>query len=118
MHCCSAGEDPNLVFERHYSSTDCDPANYARVKQKKKCPVQGCREKLTTINTYTCKACCQAVCLKHRLEGDHKCPGKSGAAAAAAAVAVSAAAAAAEEGRVGRRVLAGVGSSGSQCSSG
>ncbi|WIA16768.1 hypothetical protein OEZ85_013418 [Tetradesmus obliquus] len=72
-----AGEDPNLVFERHYSSTDCDPANYARVKQKKKCPVQGCREKLTTINTYTCKACCQAVCLKHRLEGDHKCPGKS-----------------------------------------
>jgi hypothetical protein len=47
--------------------------------KKKKCPVPGCREKLTTINTYTCKACKQAVCLKHRLEGDHKCPGKAGA---------------------------------------
>jgi predicted nucleic acid binding AN1-type Zn finger protein len=51
--------------------------------KKKKCPVQGCREKLTTINTYTCKSCKQSVCLKHRLENDHKCPGKSGAAVAA-----------------------------------
>jgi hypothetical protein len=71
------------MFERHISSSECDPANYARVMKKKKCPVQGCREKLTTINTYTCKSCKQAVCLRHRLENDHKCPGKSGAAVGA-----------------------------------
>ncbi|KAF6259729.1 hypothetical protein COO60DRAFT_981515 [Scenedesmus sp. NREL 46B-D3] len=81
----SAGDDPNLVFDRHVSSTECDPANYARVMKKKKCPVPGCREKLTTINTYTCKSCKQTVCLKHRLENDHKCSGNTAAAAASAA---------------------------------
>jgi predicted nucleic acid binding AN1-type Zn finger protein len=78
------------MFERHISSSECDPANYARVMKKKKCPVQGCREKLTTINTYTCKSCKQAVCLKHRLENDHKCPGKSGAAVGVPAAAAPA----------------------------
>jgi predicted nucleic acid binding AN1-type Zn finger protein len=94
------------VFDRHVSSSDCDPANYVRVMKKKKCPVPGCREKLTTINTYTCKACKQAVCLKHRLGGDHKCPGKSGAATAAA---VAAAAAATARGFRAARLPAGKG---------
>jgi predicted nucleic acid binding AN1-type Zn finger protein len=76
------GEDPNAAFERHTRS-GCDPSNYARVHKKPRCPAQGCREKLTSINTYACKACNQRVCLKHRFPEDHKCPGKAGRACAA-----------------------------------
>ena len=42
-----------------------------------KCPVQGCREKLTSINAYDCKACGSRVCLKHRYGPDHQCRGAS-----------------------------------------
>ena len=45
---------------------DCDPSNYARVHKKLKCPVPGCKEKLTSINTYSCRSCSTDVCLKHR----------------------------------------------------
>lgn len=65
-------EDPNVVFERH-TRTDCDPANYARVHHKPRCGAPGCKEKLTTINTYRCKNCGVKVCLKHRDVDDHKC---------------------------------------------
>eukprot|EP00887_Chlorella_sp_A99_P000849 scaffold5.g849.t1 len=76
-------EDPDLVFDRH-SRTDCDPSNYERVHKKKRCPVQGCRERLTTINTYLCRDCGATVCLRHRLGTDHACPGRQSSAAAAA----------------------------------
>lgn len=82
----SPTDDPNLVFDRHQRD-GCDPSNYARVYKKPRCPVQGCKEKLTTINTYTCKDCREAVCLRHRLPMDHKCAGPSAAAAAASAAA-------------------------------
>ena len=68
-------EDPNSAFERH-ASTNCDPRNYARVNKKPRCPAQSCREKLTSINSYTCKDCGVTVCLKHRLGSDHGCPGR------------------------------------------
>lgn len=58
-----------------HSATDCDPANYQRVHNKKKCPALGCKSKLTESNTYTCKKCGKAVCMSHRFEKDHQCPG-------------------------------------------
>lgn len=74
-------QDPNAAFEAHVSSSACDPSNYARVKQRPRCPAPNCREKLTSTNTYKCKDCCIDVCLKHRFPADHKCSGKQVAAA-------------------------------------
>ncbi len=53
-------------------------ASLLQVHRKKKCPVLGCKEKLTASNQYTCKDCAVTVCLKHRLQQDHKCEGKRG----------------------------------------
>ncbi|GAB4816853.1 hypothetical protein N2152v2_003899 [Parachlorella kessleri] len=77
-----AGDDANTAFDRH-CQTECDPSNYARVHKKPRCPVPGCKEKLTSVNTYTCRDCGTTVCLRHRLASDHKCQGKVAAAAAA-----------------------------------
>eukprot|EP00879_Flechtneria_rotunda_P002552 GHRR01002751.1.p1 GENE.GHRR01002751.1~~GHRR01002751.1.p1 ORF type:complete len:362 (+),score=81.76 GHRR01002751.1:61-1146(+) len=107
----AAGEEPDLVFERH-TRTDCDPSNYAKVHKKPKCPVPGCKEKLTTINTYTCKSCKQTVCLRHRLQGDHNCAGQPATAGqrlqATASAAASAAAAAHSLGSKASSLLSGM----------
>ncbi|GLI62497.1 hypothetical protein VaNZ11_005129, partial [Volvox africanus] len=66
------GQEPNEAFDVH-QRTDCDPTNYDKVHKKPRCPVGGCKEKLTTINAYRCKHCSQRVCLRHRDPGDHKC---------------------------------------------
>lgn len=58
--------------------TDCDPSNYAKVHKKPRCPVPGCKEKLTATNTYRCKDCSVIICLKHRFPQDHQCAGKAG----------------------------------------
>lgn len=42
-----AGEDPNMAFNAHVSGGSCDPSNYKRVNNKPRCPVKGCKEKLT-----------------------------------------------------------------------
>jgi hypothetical protein len=76
------GEAPDAAFERHASSA-CDPANYARVHKKPKCPVAGCRERLTTTSSFDCRACGATVCLRHRLVLDHGCAERRAAAAAA-----------------------------------
>eukprot|EP00357_Protocruzia_adherens_P013318 CAMPEP_0114993828 /NCGR_PEP_ID=MMETSP0216-20121206/12766_1 /TAXON_ID=223996 /ORGANISM="Protocruzia adherens, Strain Boccale" /LENGTH=251 /DNA_ID=CAMNT_0002357553 /DNA_START=110 /DNA_END=865 /DNA_ORIENTATION=+ len=71
-------ENPNATFERH-QKTECDPEGYAKereARKKDKCPVRLCKNKLTLINSYTCKECRQTVCMSHRLGPDHKCPGK------------------------------------------
>lgn len=49
--CCSL----SLLPLRRHCRTECDPSNYDKVHRKKRCPAPGCREKLTTINSYTCK---------------------------------------------------------------
>lgn len=77
------GQDPDVVFDRHTRS-ECDPSNYDKVHRKPRCTAPGCREKLTSTNSYTCRDCGVTVCLRHRLPADHKCPGKAAAAAAAA----------------------------------
>ena len=72
-----------MFFFRH-SRSACDPSNYAKVHNKKKCPVKNCKEKLTTINGITCKECGATVCLRHRLAEDHNCQGRQATAANAA----------------------------------
>jgi uncharacterized C2H2 Zn-finger protein len=67
-------EDPNISWDRHVN-TDCDPSNYDKVANKKKCPAPRCKEILTFSNTIKCKDCLIDHCLKHRFASDHKCPG-------------------------------------------
>ena len=57
---------------------DCDPANYAKVHRKPRCPVPGCKEKLVASNTYQCRDCATTVCLKHRFAKDHSCSERAG----------------------------------------
>ncbi|KAK9065769.1 hypothetical protein SSX86_015170 [Deinandra increscens subsp. villosa] len=68
------GQDPNITWESHVN-TDCDPSNYEKVTNKKKCPVRGCKETLTFSNTIKCRDCTIDHCLKHRFGPDHSCPG-------------------------------------------
>ncbi|KAJ0966301.1 hypothetical protein J5N97_027439 [Dioscorea zingiberensis] len=67
-------QDPNITWESHVN-TDCDPSNYQKATNKKKCPVPGCKEILTFSNRILCRDCTQEHCLKHRFGPDHKCPG-------------------------------------------
>ncbi|CAN6844610.1 hypothetical protein Bca52824_029205 [Brassica carinata] len=67
-------EDPNITWEKHVN-TDCDPSNYEKATNKKKCPVPRCKEQLTFSNTIKCRDCNVDHCLKHRFRPDHTCPG-------------------------------------------
>jgi AN1-like Zinc finger len=69
-----ANRDIYDLFDEHMR-TNCDPSNYQRVHKKPRCPVLGCRCKLGLLDAYRCKRCGQRVCLAHRLESDHSCPG-------------------------------------------
>ena len=68
-----AGEDPNVVIEEHQRVGQCDPRNYSRVHERKRCCGDGCREKLTTVNAYVCKTCGQETCVRHRFPESHGC---------------------------------------------
>eukprot|EP00916_Digyalum_oweni_P004661 GHVL01008205.1.p1 GENE.GHVL01008205.1~~GHVL01008205.1.p1 ORF type:complete len:184 (-),score=23.25 GHVL01008205.1:95-646(-) len=67
-------EDPNLTWQRHNESGVCSISQ--RPKPAKKCPVEGCRTKLTSLNTYICKNCNLSVCMSHRDVDDHQCKPK------------------------------------------
>jgi hypothetical protein len=95
----SPGEDANTVWAAHAGdSAACDPAAYAQRVHKPRCPVGGCREKLTFSNRVACRACGRATCLRHRFPDDHGCKAASAAAAAARAAAARAAAQPAQQG--------------------
>jgi hypothetical protein len=64
-----AGEDADAVLELHVSSGKC----HEPPPPKPRCPVLGCKEKLTAINSLTCGTCGQTVCMKHRFEDAHDC---------------------------------------------
>jgi hypothetical protein len=49
-----AGESIHVTFDRH-ATTTCDPSLHPT--KKARCPVKGCKEKLTTVNAFTCKDC-------------------------------------------------------------
>eukprot|EP00929_Paragymnodinium_shiwhaense_P103318 TRINITY_DN66731_c0_g1_i1.p1 TRINITY_DN66731_c0_g1~~TRINITY_DN66731_c0_g1_i1.p1 ORF type:complete len:231 (-),score=47.86 TRINITY_DN66731_c0_g1_i1:88-780(-) len=77
-------EDPNVTWERHTRSGDCG-MSAAAAQRKARCPVKGCKEQLTSVNSLECGGCGMRVCLKHRFEDDHNCPAAAARAAAAAA---------------------------------
>ena len=67
------GEEANAGFERHQRSGACDPAQYGRRAQKKRCKAKGCKAKLGPSSTFTCRECGEMVCLAHRHPSDHQC---------------------------------------------
>lgn len=66
------GESAEDTFAWHERS-ECQPCAAAPAS-KNRCPVKGCREKLTFINKFECPKCKQQVCLAHRFEDAHACP--------------------------------------------
>ena len=87
------GESIHVTFDRHARGA-CDPSKHP--EKKKRCPVRGCKEKLSAVNAFECKRCRVEVCLKHRHADAHFCGDRSrlrdgGAGAAAGAAASSAA---------------------------
>eukprot|EP00922_Rhytidocystis_sp_ex-Travisia-forbesii_P007013 GHVS01010255.1.p1 GENE.GHVS01010255.1~~GHVS01010255.1.p1 ORF type:complete len:232 (+),score=28.03 GHVS01010255.1:51-698(+) len=66
-------QPPDVVWQTHAESTDCRRDLYVQRKTTAKCPVNGCREKLTAISRFECKRCRTVVCMRHRLPEDHHC---------------------------------------------
>jgi len=65
-----AGSDDQQVdalWDRHIQS-ECTGRQV-----KEKCPVAGCKEKLTELSSVICPNCKSKVCLKHRFEDLHSC---------------------------------------------
>lgn len=79
--CCDAGvrpcdnEDSDLTLAKHMETDECRSAAKAKQEntQKTRCPVKGCKAKLTFSGSVTCEICHQKVCLKHRFEDAHSC---------------------------------------------
>eukprot|EP01016_Furgasonia_blochmanni_P039712 TRINITY_DN4975_c0_g1_i17.p1 TRINITY_DN4975_c0_g1~~TRINITY_DN4975_c0_g1_i17.p1 ORF type:complete len:237 (-),score=48.70 TRINITY_DN4975_c0_g1_i17:269-979(-) len=67
-------KDEDEAWNQHFLS-NCDSKNYvAKVEEKsRKCSMNRCSTKLTTLNTYSCRKCQQDFCLSHRFEDSHKC---------------------------------------------
>merc|ERR1712125_73752 len=88
-------DDLQSVMAKHMSTQSCaDAAAANEAKKKLKCPVQGCKAKLTQSGSVECGTCRQRVCLKHRFEdahpckvADHRCGGACGRESLASAVA-------------------------------
>ncbi|CAI7861923.1 unnamed protein product [Closterium sp. NIES-54] len=63
-------EDAERALARHVGGSDCQAASAGR---RTKCPVRGCRQRLTTSNRAKCRSCAEDHCLQHRLASDHHC---------------------------------------------
>ncbi|CAI6006675.1 unnamed protein product [Closterium sp. NIES-64] len=63
-------EDAERALVLHAGSSDCQAASAER---RTKCPVRGCRQRLTTSNRAKCRSCAEDHCLQHRLASDHHC---------------------------------------------
>merc|ERR1712124_53990 len=63
-------EDSDITLAKHMESADCTREVLPKVAR---CPVQGCKAKLTASGSVTCETCQQRVCLKHRFEDAHPC---------------------------------------------
>ena len=60
-------EDINITMEKHMNNP-----NECVKKEKLKCPIEGCKEKLFSSNQFECVKCKTVLCLKHR-HMEHKC---------------------------------------------
>ena len=67
------GESIHVTYDRHARDA-CDPS---RKPEKKRCPVRGCKEKLSAVTAFECKRCRVKVCLKHRHADAHSCGNRS-----------------------------------------
>ena len=54
------GESIHVTYDRHARGA-CDPSR--RPETIKRCPVRGCKEKLSAVNAFECKRCRMEVCL-------------------------------------------------------
>jgi len=66
------GQSEVDLLDQHVWSGACSPPEAAPAR-KPKCPVHACREKLSVLNSFDCKRCCQRVCMKHRFDDMHNC---------------------------------------------
>merc|ERR1712083_8312 len=68
-------EDFQVTLEKHMATAACADAVLAREakRNKPRCPVEGCKAKLTQSGSVRCGTCNQRVCLKHRFEDAHPC---------------------------------------------
>eukprot|EP00929_Paragymnodinium_shiwhaense_P113268 TRINITY_DN81529_c0_g1_i1.p1 TRINITY_DN81529_c0_g1~~TRINITY_DN81529_c0_g1_i1.p1 ORF type:complete len:352 (+),score=52.88 TRINITY_DN81529_c0_g1_i1:76-1131(+) len=69
----TAGEDPNVVWQRHEDSGACRGRTGPPVGKPPRCPVAGCKEALTASGSLQCGRCGNRVCLRHRFEDSHAC---------------------------------------------
>lgn len=69
-------ENSDLTLAKHMESEECTQMTMAKDIQPTgppRCPVTGCKAKLTASGSVTCDTCRQRVCLKHRFEDAHTC---------------------------------------------
>lgn len=83
------GENSKAFFERHQASRDCfkDRSMCLQsitdsmsprlspnlIGSKRQCPVQGCLEMMTVMNSFDCAKCRTSVCLRHSEADAHDC---------------------------------------------
>ncbi|GJP57241.1 hypothetical protein CLOM_g16269 [Closterium sp. NIES-68] len=72
-------EDAERALARHVGGSDCKAASAQR---RTKCPVRGCRQRLTASNRAKCRSCAEDHCLQHRLASDHHCAPRASSSAA------------------------------------
>ncbi|CAK0813208.1 unnamed protein product [Prorocentrum cordatum] len=54
-------------------SGDCSNPAGEGVRKRPRCPVPGCKEKLTETTSIVCTACGSRTCMRHRYEDAHPC---------------------------------------------
>lgn len=67
-------QDPNVAVDLHLRK-NCPKEKGSSSPSFNKCGIKGCNKK--EIILVTCDKCLGKYCIRHRLEIDHKCQGKS-----------------------------------------
>jgi len=83
FHCEGCGQQfcqDHFTQAAHACPASASPTQEERAPQvsvaaehAQRCPATGCRELLSSHNTFRCQRCCQDVCIRHRFEEDHPC---------------------------------------------
>jgi len=67
---------PEYVWNQHVDSGDCQRNQGVAKPIPARCQINGCKEQLTKIKSYTCLKCSIITCLEHRYEDAHNCSSK------------------------------------------
>lgn len=70
---CTNREGTNSTAKSATTTSSSSSAANAATKAPKRCCAKGCRDTLTTSNTFYCPKCRQESCLKHRFSDAHEC---------------------------------------------